>query len=35
MKLPTIYFLTNHMYTHLNVCKQMMDVKLLLLHKNT
>ena len=23
------------MYTHLNVCKQMVDVKLLLLHSNT
>ena len=25
----------SYMYIHLNVCKQMIDVKLLLLHSNT
>ena len=34
MKLSTIYSLTNQMYIHLKVCKQMTDVKLLLLHGN-
>ena len=27
--------LTNHMYVYLNVCKQMTDVELLLLHRYT
>ena len=35
MKLPTSYSLTNPMYIHLDVCKQMTDVKLSLLHGNT
>ena len=35
MKLPTDYSLTNHMYIQLNVCKQMTDVTLLMLHSNT
>ena len=26
MKLPTNSLLTNHMYIHLNVCKQMTDI---------
>ena len=34
MKLPTNYSLTNPMYIYLNVCRQMTDVKLLLLHSN-
>ena len=32
MKLPTNEFLA-YMYIYLNVCKQMTDVKLLLLHE--
>ena len=35
VKLPTSYSLTNHMYIYFNVCKQMTDIKLLLLHRNT
>ena len=36
IKPPTNYPLTNHiMYIYLNVCKQMTDVKLLLLYSNT
>ena len=35
MKLSTDYSFTNHMYIHLNICKQMTDVKLLLLDSNT
>ena len=35
MKLPTNDSLTNHMYIHLTVCKQMTVVKLLVLHNNT
>ena len=34
MKLPTDYSLTNHMYIHLNMCKQMTDAKLLLFNSN-
>ena len=32
MKLPTNCSLTNHMYIHLNVCKQMSDIKLFMLY---
>ena len=35
MKLPSIYSFKSHVYIHLNVCKQMTDVKLWLLHGNT
>ena len=28
IELPTNYSITNHMYNHLTVCKQMSDVKL-------
>ena len=35
MKLPTNFSLTNHMYIHLHVCKQMTDVRLLLFLMNT
>ena len=32
MKLPTNYSLTNHVYILLNMCKKMIDARLLLLH---
>ena len=35
MKLPTNCSLSNHMYIYLNVCKQMTDVKFLMLYNNT
>ena len=34
MKLTTNYSFTNHVYVQLRVCKQMTDIKLLLLHSN-
>ena len=35
MKLPTKFSLTNYMYTHVNVCKRMTNVRLLGFHKST